>query len=123
MRSKGYMIDASKFRHFGTFKAYRESNDIVATRTLEMSIPVWFAFAGGTGLKLGSDDSLDVKDSWRRNISEDDIILRYNADLHNLFAQKRLIELSNNDKTFTVTSVSDLNGESIYSVVKIEDVQ
>lgn len=122
MRSKGFMIDASRFRHAGVFKIYSESNELVAKKTLEMSISVMFSFLSGSGLKLGEDAQLNVEGSWRQTVDNDSIVFRFNPDIHTMFLQKKLIEFEHDSKTFTCTGVLDVNGESIYSVTSLKAV-
>ena len=123
MRSKGYMIDASRFRHSGAFKVYTESNDLVPTKTLDQTINVWFSFVSGSGLNQGQTGGVELKDSWRQVISDDLIVFRYNQVLHEKFDEKKLIQLEYGGKNYTLVKLDDLNGESIYSVAEIEDVK
>lgn len=126
MRSQGYMIDASKFRHRGKFKVYSiGTTGMVAPKTLDSELSVWFAFFNSTGLReIGEASQVEIEhtESWQALVSEDTIVCRYIKPVHKAFNQKKEIILNWNDREFKLIKAVDLNGESIYSVFVIEDV-
>lgn len=127
MRSKGYMIDASKFRHRGTFKVYSVStNRMIPSKNLDSQLSVWFSFIASTGLRdMGEESQIEVEQSeqWQALISQDKIVTRFVRSLHDSFDLKKEILLSWNSRDFRVIKAVDLNGESIYSIWIVEDVK
>ena len=123
MRSQGYMIDSSKFRHYAEFKVFDQINTDTSGSVQDEretnSIPLWFSFLEGSGLASGEDQTLDTMDRFRKIQSNNKIVTRFNPDLHNYFLNKKTCRISFDNKNHTVTGLLNLNGESIYTIMEI----
>ena len=126
MRSQGFMIDSSKFRHNGNFEVYSEGTDnIVRGRTQDSIIPVWFSFFYGSGLNRGfsNEVNLEQQDRWLALDTDNSIVFRFLEELENFFKEKKIIQLVFKNEKYRLTSLLDLNGESVYMVGELQGIK
>ena len=124
MRSSAYQIECAEFRHQALFKVYGKGMErMVKQKKLEDTLSCRFAFMSSTGLMQGEDgETVIEKEGWKTVKSDNKIVMRFFQKLLDHFLNKKSIEFNHGGRDYTVTDVSDINGQSVYLSLGIESV-
>ena len=125
-RASSMMIEPAKFRHKGSFKSYTEAlqnNDVVPSKTLSETIPVWYCFLSGSGLLLGQMTEIEVNQDWQQLLLDDSIVFRFSSLLLREFFAKKSIFFETMGREYSLVKLQNINGESVYHLGKLEAVK
>ena len=126
MRATSKLIEPAAFRHKGSFKSYTQdlkNNDVVPSRTLSETIPVWYSFLSGSGLLMGQMTEIEVNQDWQQMLLDDSILFRFSSLLLREFFAKKSIFFETMGREYSLVKLQNINGESIYHLARLEAVK
>ena len=126
VRSSSFQIEPANIgRHSSDFIVQSRSQTAELARPLVTNKTfkgVKWGWTAGTGLLKGEggDISLDYRNVWRKISEDSSITMRYWQDLYNEVIAKKFIHFFHQGKKYSVLSVLNVNGESIYMTLGVE---
>ena len=122
-RATCLMIEPAKFRHRATIRSYTKDSALVASDTLSNTFQIWYSFLSSSGLLMGQDSEMNLAGDWLQLLETDKVVFRFLKSLQDDFYSKKRLKFSTMGSEFSVTKLSDVNGEGIYSIAELERVQ